>query len=179
MTDTPFQANRLHTYLNIFFKWCWDKGHVDISPTMSLDKRFPEPSRKRVLSLDEIEKFWHGCESIGYPLGDFCRLALATGQRPGECRRLNRNDIHDGIWLIEGGNPKNDERHRIPLPKIAQNIIGKAPKLAGPFIFSATDGKNPCPQGGKTYNEIYEAVGLSEPWRPADLRRTFQTVLTS
>ena len=47
--------------------------------------------------------------------------------------------------------------------------------MAGPFIFSATDGKNPCPQGGKTYNEIYEAVGLSEPWRPADLRRTFQT----
>jgi integrase len=175
MSDTPTQANRLQAYLSKFFNWCWDRGYVDPSPMVGLQKRFKEQPRKRHLSGDEIKELWKGCKTLGYPLGDWCLFTLATGQRPGECRKLNRNDIHDDVWLVEGGDPKNRERHRIPLPKIARDIIENAPEQEGPFIFSTTDGKKAVSQGGKAYGYLYEAVDIGDPWRPHDLRRTFQT----
>jgi integrase len=77
---------------------------------------------------------------------------------------------------VEGGDPKNDERHRIPLPKIARDIIKSAPKFSGPFVFTTTGGKKPFTQGGKPYGYLYEAAAIGRPWRPHDLRRTFQTL---
>ena len=176
MSDTPTQANRLQAYLSKFFNWCWDRGYVDPSPMVGLQKRFKEQSRKRYLSGDEIKELWKGCKALGYPLGDWCLFTLATGQRPGECRKLNRNDIHDDVWLVEGGDPKNKERHRIPLPKIARDIIKKAPELEDPYVFSTTNGKKPITQGGKPYGNLYEAIEITDSWRPHDLRRTFQTL---
>jgi integrase len=176
MSDTPTQANRLQAYLSKFFNWCWDRGYVDPSPMVGLQKRFKEQSRKRYLSSDEIKELWKGCKALGYPLGDWCLFTLATGQRPGECRKLNRDDIHDDVWLVEGGDPKNKERHRIPLPKIARDILEKAPELEGRYVFSTTNGNKPITQGGKPYGNLYEAVDIIDSWRPHDLRRTFQTL---
>ena len=176
MSDTPTQANRLQAYLSKFFNWCWDRGYVDPSPMVRMQKRFKEKPRKRYLNADEIKNLWKGCLELGYPLGDWCQFTLATGQRPGECRNLNRDDLHNGVWLVEGGDPKNDERHRIPLPKIARDIIEAAPEFTGPYIFTTMGGEKPFTQGGKPYGYLYGAAGLSRPWRPHDLRRTFQTL---
>ena len=141
-----------------------------------LKKRFKEKARRRYLSADEIKQLWKGCIELGYPLGDWCGFTLATGQRPGECRNLSRDDLHNGVWLVEGGDPKNKERHRIPLPKIARAIIDTAPEFAGPYVFTTTGGKKPIIQGGKPYAELYGAVDIETDWRPHDLRRTFQTL---
>jgi integrase len=176
MSDTPVQANRLHAHLNTFFNWCWDRDHVDPSPMVGLKKRFKEKPRKRHLSREEIKTLWKGCKALGYPLGDWCLFTLVTGQRPGECRKLNRNDLYDDVWLVEGGDPKNNERHRIPLPKIAIEVIEKTPELEGPFVFSTTHGKKPITQGGKSYTELYKKAEIESDWRPHDLRRTFQTL---
>lgn len=176
MDRTPSQANRLHSYLSVFFTWCWDRGYVDPSPIVKLRKRFKEESRTRHLDSDEIKDLWKGCKTLGYPLGEWCLFTLATGQRPGECRNLRKNDLHNGIWLVEGGDPKNKQRHRIPLPKIARDIVKNAPKSSGPYVFCHTDADNPFVQGGKAYTYIYNAVGLSNQWHPHDLRRTFQTM---
>jgi len=176
LSDKPYQANRIHSYLELFFNWAWDRGYCDPSPMAGLRKQYAEQPRKRHLSPDEIKKLWKACLKLGYPLGDWCRFTLATGQRPGECRNLNRNDLHDGVWLVEGGDPKNDERHRIPLPSIAREIIEAAPKFDKPFVFTTTGGEKPITQGGKPYGELYKAVGIEKDWRPHDLRRTFQTL---
>ena len=37
--------------------------------------------RDRVLTDDEIVRFWHGCTSIGWPFGPLCKLLLLCGQR--------------------------------------------------------------------------------------------------
>ncbi len=176
MDETPAMANRLHAYMSKFFNWCWDRGYVDPSPMAGLKKRFKEKARKRHLSADEIKQLWNACLGLGYPLGDWCRFTLATGQRPGECRNLSRDDLHNGVWLVEGGDPKNDERHRVPLPKIALDIIKAAPEFTGPYVFTTTGGEKPITQGGKPYTELYRAVGIETDWRPHDLRRTFQTL---
>jgi len=175
MEDTPAQANRLQSYLSIFFNWCWDKEKVDPSPMAGLKKRHPEKPRKRNLNADEIKKLWKACDKLGYPLGHWCQFTLATGQRPGECRNLSRADIYDDVWLVEGGDPKNDERHRIPLPKLARDILKSAPEFTKPFVFTTTGGDKPITQGGKPYKALYKAIDLANPWRPHDLRRTFQT----
>jgi integrase len=176
MSDKPFQANRIHSYLELFFNWAWDRGYCDPSPMAGLKKQYAENSRKRHLSPDEIKALWSGCLDLGYPLGDWVRFTLATGQRPGECRNLSRDDLHNGVWLVEGGDPKNDERHRIPLPKIAREIIKAAPEFKKPYVFTTTGGEKPITQGGKPYAELYGAVGIETDWRPHDLRRTFQTL---
>jgi integrase len=176
MDKVPIQANRLHAYLNKFFNWCWDHECCEPSPMVGLNKRFKERARKRNLTTDEVKQLWKACIDLGYPWGDWCQFTLATGQRPGECLKLNRKDVLDGVWLVEGGDPKNDERHRIPLPIIARNIIKNAPKQSEPFVFSITDGDRPISQGGMTYGKLYEAIGLNTPWQPRDLRRTFQTL---
>jgi len=176
MIETPTQANRLQAYLSKFFNWSWDRGYCDPSPMARMQKRFKERPRKRHLSSDEIKQLWKGCIGLGYPLGDWCRFTLATGQRPGECRNLSHEDLYEDVWLVEGGDPKNDERHRIPLPRIARDIIKAAPEFSGPYVFSTMIGKKPFTQGGKPYGYLYRAVGLDKPWRPHDLRRTFQTL---
>lgn len=175
MSDNPFQANRISAYLQIFFTWCWDRGHVDPSPMAGLRKQYAEKSRERSLSEAEIKSLWQGCLTLGYPWGDLCRFTLATGQRPGECRRLRRDDVHKDVWLVEGGDPKNRERHRIPLPSIARAILKAAPKFEDPYVFTTTAGKLPVGQGGKPYTMLKEASGI-EDWQPRDLRRTFITI---
>ena len=99
-------------------------------------------------------------------MGDWCLFTLTTGQRPSECRKLNRNDLYDDVWLAESGDPKNKERHRIPLPKIARDIIKKAPVLEGSYVFSTTNGHKPITQGGKPYGNLYDAVEIDNSWRP-------------
>ena len=176
MDKTPSQANRLHSYLSVFFNWCWDHGHVNPSPMVRLHKRFKERSRTRYLDSDEIKALWNGCKTLGFPLGEWCLFTLATGQRPGECRNFKLDDLQNGIWLVEGGDPKNKQRHRIPLPKIARDIIKNSPEPSGAYVFCHTDNEQPFAQGGKAYTNIYNAVGLSSPWHPHDLRRTFETL---
>lgn len=175
MDDTPAQANRLHAYLNKFFTWCWDREYCNPSPMVGLKKRFREKKRKRYLTHDEIKTVWNACLELGYPLGDWARFTLVTGQRPGECRNLSRNDIYADVWLVEGGDPKNDQRHRIPLPKLARKIIEGLPKFKEPYLFTTTGGKKPITQGGKPYKDLYDKVGIEQDWRPHDFRRTFQT----
>jgi integrase len=174
MEDIPYQGNRLHSSLSVFFGWCWDRGFVDISPMFKLEKRFHEKARTRFLSRVEVRKLWKGSDSLGYPLGDLCKFVLATGQRPGECRRLNRSDITKNIWLVEGGDPKNAERHRIPLPKIAREIVKSSPS-DGKYVFSKSGGDFPCHQSGDDDKAIYDAIDLSSAWNLRDLRRTFYT----
>jgi integrase len=176
MAKNPFQANRIHAYLEIFFTWCWDRSYCEPSPMAGLEKQYAERSRDRTLSTDELRALWAGCLELGYPWGELVRFTLATGQRPGECRRLRRDDLHNGVWLVEGGDPKNRERHRIPLPRIARQIVKAAPKHAeGPYVFSTTAGKLPVGQGGKPYAALKAAAGF-EGWQPRDLRRTFSTL---
>jgi len=175
MSDSPFQASRIHAYLDIFFTWSWDRGYCDPSPMVGLKKQYAEKSRERTLTNDEIRKLWAGCLEIGYLWGDLCRFTLATGQRPGECRRLNRDDLKNWIWLVEGGVPKNRERHRIPLPTIARQIVKAAPVHDGSFVFSTTIGKKSVGQGGKPYALLKEKAGFTD-WQLRDLRRTFITL---
>jgi len=175
MSDNPFQTNRIQSYLDLFFTYCWDRGYCDPSPMAGLKKQYAEESRERTLSPAEIKQLWHGCITLAYPWGDLCRFVMATGQRPGECRKLNRNDIVNDVWLVEGGDPKNRERHRIPLPPIALEIIRKAPEHEGPYLFTTTQGKRPVGQGGKPYKALKDAAGFSD-WQPRDLRRTFITM---
>jgi integrase len=178
MSSVPTQSNRLHAYLSKFFTWCWDKEYVDPSPMVGLKKRFTEKPRKRHLDPTELKSLWSGADELGYPLGDWTKFILATGQRPGECQKLSMDDIFDDIWLVEGGDPKNSERHRIPLPSTARAIVEAAPIDDGPFVFSFSNGKTPMSQGGGKYDEIYEVVDLKHKWEPRDLRRTLQTLMS-
>jgi integrase len=79
------------------------------------------------------------------------------------------------VWLVEGGEPKNRERHRIPLPRLAREIVAGTPKSKGPYVFTTTDGKRPVGQGGKPYAMLKKAAGFTD-WQPRDLRRTFSTM---
>ena len=65
--------------------------------------------------------------------------------------------MESGWWKV--ATQKTDERHRIPLPKIARDIIEAAPEFTGPYIFTTMGGEKPFTQGGKPYGYLYGAAG--------------------
>jgi len=177
MDETPVMANRIHAWLDVLFIWCADHGHLTPPwPTYKLKKRFKELPRKRSLSQEEIKALWLHCVELGYPYGDWCRFLLVTGQRPGECRKLNRDHINGRVWLVEGGNPKNSETHKLPIMPLAAKIIKAVPDQSGPFVFSTTDGLKPIGQGGKVTTLINDTEDITEHFQFRDLRRTFNTI---
>ena len=180
-------ANRVKAYIAKFFGWCEDRGVIEQSPAIGLKLPAKEKARDRPLSHDEIRLLWLPCDQEPHPWGALFRVLLLTGQRRGEVARMQWGDIDaDGVWRLSS--TKNGERHDVPLPQAAVDLIDALPRL-GPFVFS-TRGDTPALSLGKptarltsrmaeiASEEAGEAVTIPQ-WRPHDLRHTCKTGLAA
>lgn len=180
-------ANRVKAYIAKFFGWLQDRGVIEQSPAIGLKLPAKEKARDRPLSHDEIRLFWLACDEENNPWGALFKVLLLTGQRRGEVARMRWTDIDsDGIWRLSS--TKNDERHDVPLPQAAQDIIDALPRK-GSYIFT-TNGETPALSLGKPTariaNRMEEMASkeAGEPveiphWRPHDLRHTVKTGLAA
>jgi integrase len=57
---SPIASNRLLACLRGMFNWAIREGHLEHNPAQNLSRRGIERSRERVLSDEEIVRFWHG-----------------------------------------------------------------------------------------------------------------------
>jgi len=105
-------------------------------------------SRERVLSDNEIPKFWTPFDDAGLIRSSILKMILLTGQRPGEVTHMRTEHIEGGgrtlpgkpvpalVWL----GTKNATTHRVWLPKPAQatplNLLAEhwppSPHCSGP-----------------------------------------------
>lgn len=193
--DRPAMKKNTHSVLRKLFKWAANRGDIATSPIAEMQGPKAVPSRKRVLTHEEIVCAWLAAGEMGYPWQPVIRLLIATLQRRAEVAGLvwNELDLASAVWELPPERAKNDEGHRVPLASLAVKEIDALRRQARGLLFTTTgktavsgfsDAKEKLDErmlaimraraerGGRDARDI-ELV----PWRFHDLRRTGTTNL--
>jgi len=178
----PVVANCLQRVLSSVYSWAVSEGLVENNPVTGLRKRHEEVAKDRVLSDQEVQRFWAATETAVPAYRDILRLVLLTGQRPGECAGIEAKeiDLGAGLWRIPPERVKNKRLQIVPLVGEALAIVSR--RMAegdgrGPLI-TAPRGRTITSQDTAKAFERLRAAGLFETKAtPHDLRRTAATLL--
>jgi integrase len=161
-------SRAMYASLSKFFNWCIGRLIIDRSPMSGLHRPSPPKSRDRILSDEEIRKFWEATIAVGEPFGPCFQLLLLTGQRLNEVARMTSDEIAGGLWSLSSARTKNKRSHFIPLSAMAQDIINHR---GGGFLFTV-NGKTPVSGFSKIKRRLDDMMQTRMPWRLHDLRRT-------
>jgi integrase len=172
---TESQALRVYAALSKFFSWAVERRRIRASPVAGVAKPYNPVARDRVLTDDEITKFWRAADAERVEFGALLKTLLLTGQRLSEVAQMRRSELsNDGAaWTIPGARTKNRREHRLSLPPLVHDLIASAPATSDIFIFS-TDGRRPVSGWSKLKKRIDRRMDTA-PWRLHDLRRTAAT----
>lgn len=138
----PVAANRVLALVSAVFAYGIDTDWLDGNPATRVKKQ-PEQSRERVLTDDELQALWKALEAqkVVYQVTEKAaapavtpmiarglQMLLLTAQRPGEVFSMRWEDLDEdgGWWTIPGSAAKNGEAHRVPLTKMALDLIDEA-----------------------------------------------------
>jgi integrase len=194
----PITANRVHALLRQLFDWAAAKDLVPASPMAGIERPGgDEAPRKRVLTSEEIQKFWAKVEDADAEMSAPTRLALklllVTGQRRGELTfaKWSHFDLESKLWtipveLLKSSHSRSSkpDPHMVPLSPLALEILEQLKTLTGKgtFVLPA--------HGDKTKDRSYSERVLSRAVRdneahfgiphftPHDLRRTAASFMT-
>ena len=123
----PIQANRVLACVRRMFNFAIERDIIPSSPCVAIKAPSKENRRDRCLSIEEIKIFWHGLEKS--PMSKATRLVLklqlVTAQRKGEivAAEWKEIDLQTGWWTIPAEKAKNSHAHRVPLSKLALELI--------------------------------------------------------
>jgi integrase len=172
---TESQALRLYAALSKFFGWAVERRRLRASPVAGVAKPHNSVARDRILTDEEITKFWRAADAERVEFGALLKILLLTGQRLSEVAQMRRSELsNDGAtWTIPGERTKNRREHRLSLPPLVHDLIASAPATSDIFIFS-TDGRRPVSGWSKLKTRIDRRMDTA-PWRLHDLRRTGAT----
>jgi integrase len=125
---SPVMANRTLQLVKQVFKFGVQRGIIDASPAVAIDKPAKEIRRDRVLTDDEIKAFWAGLDKavMTEDLRTALRLCLVTAQRRAEVAGMRRSEIDGDWWTIPKERTKNGKAHRVPLSPLAKSLIAQA-----------------------------------------------------
>ncbi|MFN3499590.1 MAG: tyrosine-type recombinase/integrase, partial [Pannonibacter indicus] len=169
----PTVANRVMNVLSSVFSWAVSEGLVGDNPVRGLKKRTVEVPKERFLADAEIKALWQATDRAGAGYRDAIRLILLTGQRPGECAGICREevDLAKAIWTLPPERTKNKRAHSVPLVGEALAIVERLAGAVrrGPMI-QTPRGKVPSSQDLAKAFERLRAV-LDQPATAHDLRR--------
>jgi integrase len=180
------RARKLHAWLNRLFAWCVGRGILEGSPMAKLPKHGEAVVRDRVLSDAEVRALWRATGEIGHPYGTLVRVLALTLAREAEIARLTWDELDDGGRFhpaagaeirLAGARTKNGQARTIPITPPAWAIVAAAPRILGcPYVFPSR-GLTPIAGWSKLKARLDGKMGVNEPWRLHDLRRTGATAL--
>jgi integrase len=195
----PVAANRTLAAIRKLFNWALQRGIIEASPVALVEMPGAEQKRERTLAPDEIRAVWAASGELGYPFGQFFRMALVTGQRREEIAQMRTADADEGerIWTLSSDMTKAGRAHVVPLSPSALDVLADAREAAklllgkeegvarATYVFT-TRGDRPISGYSKAKARLDRAVatarskaGLTdlESWTIHDLRRTVGTGL--
>jgi len=148
------------------------------NPALGMFKPPQAKARDRVLTDDELRRFWPVTVALDYPFGPILQLLLLTGQREGEVAGMRWSELSADLatWMLPGGRTKNGRSHVVPLPPMARRII-EAVHIAiegCPLVFT-TNGRTTPSGFSKVKRRLDAQMSPDAPWRLHDLRRTAVT----
>jgi integrase len=176
---SPSTARNTLMVLKSFFSWAVDLDHIETSPAASIKPTRlcgEKKPRQRILSDDEIVKFWEATDALGYPYRDLYRLLLLTGVRLREAAHAKWAEIEGTLWTIPPERFKSDTHHLVPLSGMAMQIINELPRC-GEHLFTI-NGKRPIDNFSKNKVRLDKLMGVSG-WVVHDLRRVVRSKLAS
>lgn len=178
----PGGINRELSLMSGATRWAKNELEWDL-PANPWGSRFLKPAapRTRFLSQEEAAALLHAADGLTHApyLGDYLRLMLATGLRPGEARGLTWERVDLGRRLIrfEVGDQKNNKAGTIPLNEAARAALVSRARFrashcpGSPWVF--------CNQQGRPFTDIRYSFATAcrvagiKDCHPHDLRRTF------
>ena len=172
---TESRARAMFSCLSRLFGRLLQQRRIETNPCASVHRPEAGQARDRVLTRDEIAKFWTASDKVGEPFGAALKLLLITGARLNEVSRMTRAELNDdGVWSIPGARTKNRKPHIVPLPPLARNILANLPRIEGGWVFTTT-GNTPISGWSKIKARLDGLMGDVPHWRLHDLRRTCAT----
>ena len=182
--EGPVAANRVHSIVSTFFKWCVANDLLSGSPAANLAAPNKETSRERVLTDAELRRVWQAAEAIGFPYGTILQLLILTGQRRGEVAGMmwSELDLEAATWSLPRERVKNNRRHEVPLSHQALAILKQVPRIgasgeartASRHVFSLN---GTGPYSGFKRKARLDQLAEVHGWTVHDLRRTVATGL--
>ncbi len=176
------QANRVRSILSSMFRYSVEMEWLDSNPCQYV-RPYKEVSRDRVLTMDEIHKWWTKLDEcpMSPTVSNALRLMLITGQRSSDLLRAEWVDISwpDSLWIIPAEKTKNQKPNKVPLSQFAALIMGyqQHSARASPYLFpSPRSTKEPIgiTALSRASNRAQDIIGIAH-WTPHDLRRTAVT----
>jgi len=130
----PYLANRLYSHLKDFFTWCArpNTGSIKMSPMIGVelpfDKMAPrDPAWAKGDAADSaIRALWKAADEIGGNEGKYVKMMLLLGKRKTALASMLWEEIKpDGFWDAPPSKSKNKRLHGVPLPRLAQRVLGQ------------------------------------------------------
>ena len=114
---SPIQANHHLALIRKIFNFAIERDWLEFNPCHMVKKPGKERPRERVLTPEEIRRFWAATETEPPPIRAAFRLRLLTAQRGGEVLNMRWQDIdlETKWWVIPSQFAKNGLSHRVPL----------------------------------------------------------------
>ena len=197
---SPITANRTLRIIKKMFSFAVSRGILDASPCVAIEPPAKEGHRERVLSEEEIKKFWFGLDDALMAEGTriILKLLLVTAQRKGEAAKSEWSEIDfdTGWWTIPSSKAKNKRTHRVPLTGIAIDLLREAKELAkdSKWVFPSVKNQSITPRSisrairnnskkrpkdHPKHKPPYGDFFKFEHFTPHDLRRTAATKMAS
>jgi len=201
-TGGPIASNNVLVLINRVLNWAVDEGLIEFNPAARLRKVGPIKPRERVLSEEDIPKFWSALAAMDAMTGQrmakgepgrilspatrsALRLMLLTGQRRTEVVGCEKAELElnaaEPVWTIPGDRTKNGLLHRVPLCPRAKAEFMKALAASppdSPFVFPSPleDSETTILASAVTraMSRLVSEIKIS-PASPHDLRRTVGT----
>lgn len=130
---SPIIANRTLACVRRMFNFAIKRALLDASPCIMIEAPAKENRRDRYLSTEEIKIFWYGLDNA--PMSEAIKLALkfllVTAQRKTEVisAEWSEIDFTTNVWTIPATKAKNGFAHRVPLSKLALEVLAEVKKI--------------------------------------------------
>ncbi len=175
----PVTANRTLAVISRMFNFAVEREILEATPAAGIKRVHKEQGRQRVLSEEEIRRFWTNLS--GTQMTEGVRLALqlmlVTAQRRAEVTEATWDefDLSAAWWTIPATRAKNGLAHRVPLSDLALGLLDRVKALSGdsPYLFPSPRGNGPITVRALTraVDRNIETLGVAD-FTPHDLRRT-------
>jgi integrase len=168
------QANRTLARLRTCCRWAVANDLISTDPTDGVRMPVKETPRDRVLSDDELVRYWTGSEQLGTPYEPIFKLMAVTAQREGEVAGMAwpEIDIDGRTWTIPAARTKNGREHLVHLNGLAVEVLEQVPRR-GDRLFTGPNGAS-APDFSRPKAKLAALMGVGD-WVLHDLRRTATT----
>lgn len=179
------QANRTLAAIRKMYSFAMGRGILDSSPCVAIPAPSRENRRDRVLDESEIKTFWERLDTAKMERATALalKLQLVTAQRKGEIvgAEWKDFDLKKCWWTIPGEKAKNGLPHRVPLSKLALELLEELKKISKDSQWLFPSPREGQPVAGTSVDHSIRVNSdhfCIDHFTPHDLRRTTASMMT-